>query len=79
MSNHRRLIRLLLSAAIVATTFAIWVRTRLTGARLSPVFLLLILAIIVAACYVVFGKRLFGDAVDEAKEIRDSSEDDDGQ
>ncbi|MFC6973635.1 hypothetical protein ACFQL1_01485 [Halomicroarcula sp. GCM10025709] len=79
MPNYRRLVRLLLSTAIVATTFALWVRARLVGTRLSPFFVLLVLAIIVAASYVVFGKRLFGDAVDEAKEIRSTTEDSDEQ
>ncbi|WP_284008045.1 hypothetical protein [Haloarcula pelagica] len=71
--NYCRLVRLLLSTAIVATTFALWVRARLVGTRLSPFFVLLVLAIIVAASYVMFGKRLFGDAVEEATEIRDST------
>ncbi|WP_324757061.1 hypothetical protein [Haloarcula montana] len=73
---RRRTIRLAISALIVTATFALWMRARLTAGGMGTLWEVVALAIVIAACYVVFGERIFGSALDEAQEMQEG---DDGE
>jgi hypothetical protein len=76
-----RALRAGVGAGVILVVVAMWAHGQLTGDPLSTLWEVVVLAIVLAGGYSVFGHSTMSAAIDDAQEIADGSDDgeDDGQ
>ncbi|GGK74628.1 hypothetical protein [Haloarcula sebkhae] len=72
-----RALRATVGTAVIATVTALWAHGQLTDNPLGTLWEVVILAIVIAAGFAVFGRRTFGAALDEAEQVKGGDGDDD--
>jgi len=70
-----RALRAGVGAAIIATVTGLWAYGQLYGTPLGTLWEVVMLAIVIAAGFAVFGKDTFGAALDEAQDVQDGDAD----
>ena len=73
-----RALRAGVGAGVVLVVVAMWAHGQLTGDPLSTLWEVVVLAIVLAGGYSVFGHSTMSAAIDDAQEITDGSDDSDG-
>ena len=80
-----RALRAVVATAVIAVVLGLWARGQLVGEPLDMLWDVVVLALLVASGYAVFGRKTMGQAVEDAQSIADGSsdsgesqEDDDG-
>ena len=76
-----RALRAGVGASVILVVVAMWAHGQLTGDPLSTLWEVVVLAIVLAGGYSVFGHSTMSAAIDDAQEITDGSDggEDDGQ
>ena len=70
-----RALRAGVGAGVILVVVAMWAHGQLTGDPLSTLWEVVVLAIVLAGGYSVFGHSTMSAAIDDAQEIADGSED----
>jgi len=73
-----RALRAGVGAGVILVVVAMWAHGQLTGDPLSTLWEVVVLAIVLAGGYSVFGHSTMSAAIDDAQEITDGSDDSDG-
>lgn len=71
-----RTVRTIVAVSIVAAVVGVWLWKTITGQATNPITFALVIVYAVAGGYVVFGPRVFDDAVETAQEIQGGGEGD---
>jgi len=71
-----RALRALVATAVIAVVLGLWAHGQVTGRPLDMLWDVVILALVVAAGYTVFGRETMGQAIADAQEM--ASEGDEG-
>jgi hypothetical protein len=73
-----RALRAGVGAGVILVVVAMWAHGQLTGDPLSTLWEVVVLAIVLAGGYSVFGHSTMSAAIDDAQDIADGSDDSDG-
>ncbi|ACM56364.1 hypothetical protein [Halorubrum lacusprofundi] len=73
-----RALRAGVGASVIAVVVALWAHGQLTGDELGTLWEVVVLAIILAGGYSVFGHSTMSAAVDDAQELADGADDEEG-
>jgi len=74
-----RALRAGIGAAIIATVTGLWAYGQLYGTPLGTLWEVVMLAIVIAAGFAVFGRATFTAALDEADQVTNDDGADDGE
>ena len=75
-----RALRAVVATAVIAVVLGLWARGQLVGEPLDMLWDVVVLALLVASGYAIYGEKTMGQAVDDAQSIADgSSESDSGE
>ena len=64
-----RALRATVGTAVIASVVAVWLHARLTGEPLGTLWEVVMLALVLAAGYAVFGPRTMTAAVEDARDL----------
>lgn len=70
-----RALRAAIGAGVITVVTAMWVYAQLKGQPLGTLWEVVMLAIVIAAGFAVFGRRTFGAALDEAEQVSGGGDD----
>ena len=74
-----RALRALVGTGIIAAIVGLWVHARLAGEPLGTLWEVVMLALVIAAGYAVFGHRTMAQAVEDARDLSgEGGDEDDG-
>jgi hypothetical protein len=71
-----RALRAAIGAIVVMAVTALWIYGQMAGQPLGTLWDVVMLSIVIAAGFAVFGRRTFSAAVDEAESLKRSDSDD---
>ena len=74
-----RALRATVGTVAIGLVLGLWAHARLTGGSLSTLWEVVVLAIVIAGGYSVFGRRTMSAAMDHAQELTDGSSGQDDQ
>ena len=74
-----RALRAGVGAGVIAVVVGLWAHGQLTGDELGTLWEVVVLAIVLAGGYSVFGHRTMNAAVDDAQELADGAGDTDSE
>jgi uncharacterized membrane protein len=72
-----RLLRALVGTGIIAAVVGLWIHARLIGEPLGTLWEVVMLALVIAAGYAVFGHRTMTQAVEDARDLSGEGETED--
>lgn len=64
-----RLLRAIVGTVVISAVVGLWIHARLTGSGLGTLWEVVMLALVIAAGYAVFGPDTMSSAVDDAKSL----------
>lgn len=73
--------RAIVATGVIAIVLGLWAHGHWTGSPMDMLWDVVVLALLIASGYAIFGKRTMGQAIADARELAgeaDDSEDDDG-
>lgn len=70
------ILRDLIATVVIATVVALWARAQILSAPMGTLWELVMLILVVASGYAIFGHRIMGQAVDDAQELQGQTDDD---
>lgn len=71
-----RFLRSLVGTAVIFAVVGLWIHARLYGSPLGTLWEVVMLLLVVASGYAVFGRETMTHAVEDAQEIRDGESED---
>lgn len=74
-----RALRATVGTVAIGLVLGLWAQARLTGGSLSTLWEVVVLAIVIAGGYSVFGRRTMSAAMDDAQQLTDGSSGQDDQ
>jgi len=72
-----RALRAVVATAVIAVVLGLWARGQLAGEPLDMLWDVVVLALLVASGYAIYGRQTMGQAVEDAQSIADGSSGDD--
>jgi len=73
-----RALRATVATGIIASVLALWAHGQLTGAPMDMLWDVVVLVLLVASGYAIFGRRTMSRAVEDAQKLTDDSDGGDG-